>query len=252
MAGSLAAALSWEAPAYDVEVINEGHPGCGLASDSEFRFLGYVNPPGSPCALGRPDALIDQWRQWVGTYRPDVVIYLARADLFDQDRGGSWTWIGQVGYDRFLEHQLRTGIGALASGGARVILPTSPVYDSTISGTLPPVPEDAPQRLTLDDRILGSVAASMPATSIFPLGQLVTPGGQYRQDVDGTDMRCADGVHFTLASGRVMAPSLLSAVARLGRTARVAALPGAGAGAAVARAATPPPGVPGWYQKLNC
>lgn len=252
MAGSLAAALAYQAPAYDVEVVNEGHPGCGLSTDANFRFYGQVVPPGAPCRVGQPDALVDQWRDWVGTYRPDVVIYLARADLFDQDRNGAWTWIGHPAYDRFLEHQLRTGLAVLTSGGAHVMLMTSPYYDSTVSGAAPPMPEDAPGRVALDDGILRSVAASTPGTSVFPLGRVVTPEGQYQQDVDGTDVRCSDGVHFTLAAGQVVAPALLPAVVRLGRTAPVPPLAGAGAGPTVARATLPPPAVPAWYGHLHC
>ena len=89
MAGSLGASLAPEASEYGVRIINEGHPGCAVSTDSTFRFLLYTNPPGSPCQLGKPDALLDLWRQWVDQYRPDVVVYLGRVDLMNQDYDGS-------------------------------------------------------------------------------------------------------------------------------------------------------------------
>ena len=243
MAGSLGAALAGEAPRFGVQLINEGHPGCAVTTDSEFQFLLYRNPPGAPCVTGRPDALLDLWQHYVDEYRPDVVVYLARTDLFDQDYAGSWTAIGAPGFDRFLSSQLHKGLAILGSGGARVVLMTSPYYDSTVDGDAPPVAEDAPVRVDIDDRILAGAAAARPGTVLYPLGRLVDPGGSFTDSVDGVTMRCDDGVHFTLSSGRVIAPRLLPTLVRLGHSARVASDP---------RSSPVPPAVPSWYEKLSC
>ena len=101
MAGSLGASLAPEAGRFGLDIINEGHPGCGASSDGKFRFLLYIDSPDKPCELGQPNALIDQWKVWVDEYRPQVVVYLARVDLMNQDLDGSWTWIGQSSFDRF-------------------------------------------------------------------------------------------------------------------------------------------------------
>jgi peptidoglycan/LPS O-acetylase OafA/YrhL len=244
MAGSLGASLAPEEAAYGIEIINEGHPGCAVSTDSEFRFLLYTNPPGAPCAVGQPEALLDQWREWVDRYRPDVVVYLGRVDLMNQDFDGSWTSIGSPGFDRFLGSQLRQGVSILRSHGAHVVLMTSPTYDSTIqSGGSLVVPEDDPGRVTVDDQILGRVAAADPAVTLFPLGQLVSPGQHYQQDVDGVDIRCQDGVHFSAQAGEVVAPKLFPLLVRLGRAAHVTS------------GTDPPPlppAIPPWYQKLQC
>jgi peptidoglycan/LPS O-acetylase OafA/YrhL len=244
MAGSLGAALAPEAARYGVQIINEGQPGCAVTTDSEFQFLLYKNAPGPPCRIGRPDALLDQWRQWVDEYRPDVVVYLGRVDLMDQDFDGSWTSITSPGFDRFLSSQLNRGVSILSSQGARVVLMTSPYYDSTIqTGTGVTVPEDSPARVVDDDRILEQVTRSHRGVSLFPLGQVVTPGGQYRQDVDGVNMRCDDGVHFSADAGVVVAPRLLPLLVRLGHAAQVMSL---------TDPPPPPPPVPAWYDKLQC
>ena len=242
MAGSLGASLSPEAARYDVEIVNEGHPGCGVSSDTEYRFLLYLDPPGPPCKVGDPDALLDQWRVWVDEYEPQVVVYLARIDLMNQDRNGSWTWIGNSSFDQYLSSQLRKGVTILGSRGAKVVLLTQPYYDSTIqSGGS--VPEDEPDRVSFDDRILSRIAAVFPGVSVFPLGKVVTPSGTYQQDVDGVDVRCADGVHFSAQAGEVLAPSLFPTLVRLGRSAKVPA-----------QAGSPqlPAAIPAWYDKLQC
>jgi len=243
MAGSLGASLAPEASEYGVRIINEGHPGCAVSTDSTFRFLLYTNPPGSPCELGKPNALLDMWQQWVDQYRPDVVVYLGRVDLMNQDYDGSWTSIGDPAFDSFLQSQLNRGVSILGSRGAKVVLMTSPYYDSTIQAGGVSVPEDAPGRVTMDDRILSAVISAHPGVSLFPLGKVVTPTGQYQQDVEGVDMRCDDGVHFSADAGLVLAPRLLPFLIRLGHSVQVTA----------ASDPVPVPAVvPGWYQKLQC
>jgi peptidoglycan/LPS O-acetylase OafA/YrhL len=243
MAGSLGASLAPEASSYGVQIINEGHPGCAVSADSEFQFLLYKNAPGPPCRIGQPDALLDQWRVWIDRYRPDVVIYLGRVELMNQDFDGSWTSITSPPFDQFLRSQLNRGVSILSSRGARVVLMTSPYYDSTVQTGGAMVPEDNPARVVEDDRILEQVTKSHHDVTLFPLGNLVTPGDQYHQDVDGVNMRCEDGVHFSADAGEVVAPRLLPLLARLGHSAKVTSVP------------DPPPvpaPVPAWYDKLQC
>jgi peptidoglycan/LPS O-acetylase OafA/YrhL len=242
MAGTLGATLATYASSYGIELINEGHPGCSVSTDSMFRFAVYQNPPGPPCESGNPNALLEQWRSWVNEYKPNVVVYLARADLFDQDFDGSWTSIGHTKFDGFLLSQLQKGIGILGSDGAHVVLLTSPYYDSTYQngGSLPP--EDTPSRVPIDDSILTEAAAAGGA-SIFQFGRLVTPGSGYVQYVDGVSMRCSDGVHLSVDAGKVIAPKLLPFLVALGRRTHVV-----GPSSSVLI----PPLIPSWYGKLQC
>jgi peptidoglycan/LPS O-acetylase OafA/YrhL len=247
MAGSLGAALAAEAPRYGIQLVNEGHPGCAVTTDSEFRFLLYRNPPGPPCQEGKPSALLDLWRTYVTKYRPQVVVYLGRTDLFDQDYDGSWTSIGNPAFDDFFRSQLTAGVHILSSGGAHVVLLTSPYYDSTITSPGSTVPEDTPGRVSDYDRIIEEVAKGSQAVTVYPLSQVIDPGHAYQGTVDGVAMRCSDGVHFSVAAGQVIAPSLLPQLARLGRSTRLASSVDP-TSATVAL----PAAVPAWYDKLQC
>jgi hypothetical protein len=168
---------------------------------------------------------------------------LTRGDLFDEDLDGSWSWVGQGGFDGFLTSQLRKGLVILGSEGAPVVLLTSPYYDSTYWTGGTPYAEDDPQRVSSYDRVLSKVAYSLPDVHLFPFGELVTPGSGYSQYVDGVNMRCLDGVHLSFDAGKVIAPKLLPYLVALGASADVSS----------PSHSTPlPPVVPEWYAKLWC
>jgi peptidoglycan/LPS O-acetylase OafA/YrhL len=242
MAGSLGATLAPYAARHDVDLINEGHPGCGVTTDAEYDLLLYHSTPGAPCRLGDPSALLSAWRGYVDEYRPQVVVYLARIDMFTQMYDGGWTSIDGSGFDRYLSSQLRRGLEVLSSRGAHVVLMTSPYYNVTADGVVD-VAEDTPGRVAIYDRILRQAARDVPGTTVFPLGTVVDPHHTYQDTVDGVPMRCSDFVHFSVTAGKVIAPALLPTLERLGHAAPVAA---------PAHAPPDPPLVPDWYDKLQC
>jgi peptidoglycan/LPS O-acetylase OafA/YrhL len=242
MAGSLGATLAPYAAKRGIDLINEGHPGCGITTDAEYALLLYHSTPGAPCRLGDSSALLDAWRQYVDEYRPQVVLYLARIDMFNQIHDGQWTSIEESGFDRYLSDQLRLGLQVLGSRGARVVLMTSPYYNVTADGVVD-VPEDTPGRVVRYDRILRQAAKDAPGATVFPLGTVVDPGQTYRGTVEGVSMRCSDFVHLSVTAGKVIAPALLPVLERLGHETPVAA---------PAHPPPNPPLVPAWYDKLQC
>jgi len=243
LAGSLGVGLGEVAPQYGVDLVNEGAPGCSVSMDQQIKVLDYTVTPGPPCAAGDPNALLAQWRRWVDTFNPDVVVYAARGELFNQEVDGRWENVGQPAFDRYLATRLAQAVAVLGSRGATVELLTAPVSDSgQANGTA--WPEDTPARVVADDEVIRQVAAADGA-EVFDLGSMVTPGNRYEQDVDGVGLRCQDGVHFTAAGGEWVAPKLLPEVARLGRDHQMASPGGTWPG-------TPPPVVPPWWQKLPC
>jgi peptidoglycan/LPS O-acetylase OafA/YrhL len=260
VAGSLGVGLAAEAPRFGVELVNEGSPGCSLAMDQQIQVLWYTLAPGAPCRSGDPDALLAQWRDWIDAFNPDVVLYLARGDLFNQQVDGAWTSIGQSQFDAYLAQRYREAVGVLGSRGAAVVFLTTPYYDSGEQPSGVPWPEDAPGRAVLENQIIRTVADDAPhpapttttsaaprppEVSVFNLSAMVSPGGHYSQVVAGQTLRCTDGVHFTVAGGEYVAPALFAFVHTVGAAHAAASPTGAWPGPL-------PPEVPSWWSSLPC
>jgi peptidoglycan/LPS O-acetylase OafA/YrhL len=251
MAGTLGVGLGQMAPRYGIQLMNEGSPACSASTTGLVKVLWYTVPPGKPCQTGDPDALFTQWRAWVDAYNPDVVVYLARSDVFDQQVNGQWTQPGQPLFDQYFAQRLQQAIGVLDSKGASVVLLTTPYYDSGDAPTGSSLPEDDPARVTLDNAMIRSAVQSAEAgssgaqVSVFDLGGYLSPGGHFAQDVNGVDMRCSDGVHITALGGEQVAGTLLPRLAVLGRTHEQASPQGTWSG-------PPPPAVPTWFSQLPC
>ncbi len=147
VAGSLGVGLSQEARQYGIEVANEGTPGCSLSMQNEIKVLFYTVSPDAPCDVdGDAASLLRTWRAWVDAYNPDVVVYVARGETFDQEVGGQWQNLGEPAFDTYVESRFRQAVGVLGSKGAAVVLATTPYYDSGSSPTGSPWPEDDPSR----------------------------------------------------------------------------------------------------------
>jgi peptidoglycan/LPS O-acetylase OafA/YrhL len=246
LAASAGVGIDEVASRYGIELINEGAPGCSLGMDGDFRVLWYTAPPGPPCRPGDPAALLSAWGKWVKSFDPDVVVYWARGDLFDQFVGGKWEHIGEPGYNKFLEARLASAVSVLSSLGARVVLMTSPYFDSGESPSGSPWPEDSPQRVASYNAVLAKVAVSDPdQVTVIDAGQLLSPGGRFAAEVDGTPVRCTDGVHLSPQGGVLVGTWILPTLAALGsRHVRTSHAP-----------ASPPlpyGGPPAWYLKLDC
>ena len=89
IAGTLGVGLAEEAHQYNVQIANEGTPGCSLSMQSQIKVLFYTVARTRPATSARtPTRCFDTWRKWVDAYNPDVVVYLARGETFDQVVGG--------------------------------------------------------------------------------------------------------------------------------------------------------------------
>ena len=138
-----------------------GRPACSLSMQSaDPRPLLHGEPRTAPCDVGgNPNSLFDTWRAWVDAYNPDVVVYLARGETFDQEVGGQWQNLGEPGFDEYVTNRFRQAVAVLGSKGASVVLMTTPFYDSGDSPSGTPWPEDAPARATLDNATIRAVAS---------------------------------------------------------------------------------------------
>ncbi|MHB8219576.1 MAG: acyltransferase family protein [Acidimicrobiales bacterium] len=251
IAGSLGVGLEEEAARYHIELVDQGSPGCSVSMDQLIRVLWFTVPPATPCRPGDPAGLLEKWRSWIDSYNPDVVVYLARGETFDQEVSNQWLHLGEPAFNRYVTTRFSQAVRVLGSRGAEVVLLTTPYYDSGRQPNGTGWPEDNPARVGIDNAIMrrvakaADVARSPGSTTVLDFGSLVSPSGHYQADVGSVDLRCTDGVHFTPAGGRWVAPRLLPELAALGRSHLEASPGGKWPGPA-------PPPVPSWYSKLPC
>jgi peptidoglycan/LPS O-acetylase OafA/YrhL len=251
IAGSLGVGLSTYEGNDHVQIVNEGIPGCSLAMNQEIKVLFYTLPPGSPCDPNNPDNLMNTWKHWIDTYNPDVVVYVARGETFDDERNGSWTDIQDKSFQDYIESRFRQAVNVFGSKGAAVVLMTSPYYDSGLQPTGQIWPEDTPERVVLDNQTIRTVATSMTAgpddkpVYVFNLNGLTSPDGKFTTDIGPVNLRCNDGVHFSRPGGVFIGLQLLPDLAALGQAHAASAPGGAWDGSL-------PPSTPSWYTKLPC
>jgi peptidoglycan/LPS O-acetylase OafA/YrhL len=270
VAGTLGVGLGRVMAQYDVVAVNEGSPGCSLSMDQLVQVLWFTDPPGSPCQNGNPDSLLNQWKAWVDQFNPDVVIYMARSEVLNQEVDSQWTHAGEPAFDQYLVGRFHQAISVLGSRGAHVVLLTSPYYDTGLQPSGAPWPEDDPARVDIDNQIIESMASNavsrlaprrasashfrpdagqslfgQDGVTVIDTGAWLSPGGQFATTVDGVRARCGDGVHLTIAGGEWLAKRILPVVSLLGRAHQAASPGGSWSGDL---ALTPP----SWYSELPC
>jgi hypothetical protein len=246
VAGSLAVGLAQEANRFHAVVVNEGHPGCSVGMDGKLKVLFWQLPPGDPCVLDHPEVLLETWKSWVAAWDPDVVLYIARGDLFEQEINGSWGLPGQPKFDAWLHKRFVSASKVLTSRGAHLLLATPPVSNSAVASDGSHVAEDDPARVEVVDRILRASATTSQGASVIDLGARFSPNREFAKTLDSVTIRCADGVHFTRAAGSLSASLVFNQAWKLGGAHRknapeVTTWPG-----------HRPPSTPGWYRRLVC
>ncbi len=247
LAGSLGVGLALEAQQYGVQLVNEGSPSCSVSMQGEVQVLWYTVSPGPPCDVGgNPDSLLAAWRQWVDAYNPDVVVYLARGETYNQQVDGAWQNLGDAAFDNYVRSRFSSAIDVLGSRGAAVMFLTVPSFDSGVSGAGTPWPENDPARGALDNALMRNAATAANGKAlVFDLGARVSPDGRYSPVVGSVNVRCGDGVHFSQSGGIFVGMQLAPELAAVGqahaRTSPGGAWPG-----------PVPPSTPPWYSALPC
>lgn len=242
LAGSLGVGLGDLAGAYNVRFANAGMPGCSLSMDGYIQLTYFIDAPGWPCVKGDPSHLLSTWQRWVDAFRPDVVLYVARGDLLDQEVKGRWTYVGHRYFNSWFLSRLRAGISVLSSRGAKVVLMTVPVSSQN---TLRARPEDSPRRVWRDARLLRVSAVGHGDVSVYDLSALLTPRLTYRSSAQGIPLRCVDGVHVTAEAGMIVGADLYPRLWALAGSSRVA-----GGGGWVPGGF--PVSTPRWWVRLHC
>jgi hypothetical protein len=204
---------------YGIESEDDGIDGCGVTDGAEFQQHGVDAPMERACGTGPADTLWPHlWAEEIGRYQPNVVMILAgRWEVTNRTYDGQWTNIEDPNYAAYVKQQLEEADAVARFGGAHVVLLTAPCYDSGEQPNGDPWPEDSAARLAIYNGIVEQVAAASPDTSLINFNAMACPGGQYEQDIDGIQVRMADGVHFTQEGGNVFAPIIWPQVSAWGR-----------------------------------
>jgi len=216
-----------ESGTYDVQYAGDGVFGCGLLTyatsfhgtvvNGNLGYRGGHVPV--PC-----DTQLARWKADVEAFHPDVVLLAdGEYEVRDQFVGGRLTNLLSPTFDARERDALTKAVDVLGSTGAPVVLLTAPYYHQQEQADGSPWPEDDPARVNRYNSLLRQVAATSGGrVSVADLGAKLDPGGQFRQYVDGVDMRFADGIHVTAAGAKLISPWLLKYTAGLGQAYRAA------------------------------
>jgi hypothetical protein len=199
---------------FGLDLVNTGTPNCALATGA-FQLQDHPpQPSAAPCEPGSGDpGWAADWAQLVDQYHPAVSVFVERLDVVNRWFDGRWTHIGDPAYDAYLLGQLQQAVHVLTAQGGRVVLLTSPYYDTGEQPDGSGWPEDDPARVDQFNSLLRQVAGQFPGqVVVVDLNALVDPDGHYSQDVDGVEVRYADGIHWTYQGDCWLAPRLLPVI----------------------------------------
>ncbi len=214
---SVAQTLGSEIPAmahgYGLYVDDYGILGCGIASGEPVRAAGVTYDVIAPPCDGKPGdpQWPVYWHQYVEQLRPRVGVLLAGFwEVTDRMFQGQWANITEPAYRSYIETQLQVAVRTLSAEGAKVVLLTSPYFQT---GNYP---EDDPSRVDAYNSLVRQVAAQFPGVaSVIDLNGFADPGGHFTATLDGVPLRQSDGEHFTNAGSTLVASWLLPQLASL-------------------------------------
>ncbi|HZT65013.1 MAG TPA: acyltransferase family protein [Acidimicrobiales bacterium] len=212
VAETLGVGLVSPARQYGIRLDDQGTLGCGVVRGGPYRYFGAIDQELAQC-----ETWPSHFQYLVSTHDPDVVFLVAgRWEVMDRVHNGVWTNIEDPAFASYVQSELQRAVTILSSRGAIVALATAPYY---LRGERPDGgrwPEDDPARVDAFNRVVRAVAAANPTkVALIDLGGHTAIGDKYTPYIDGIEMRY-DGVHFTPAADRWLAPWLLPQLAALG------------------------------------
>ena len=201
-----------------------------------------------------PDSLLEHLAQMGGRLQPRRRRLRRRGETFDQDGRGT------VAEPRAARLRPLRGRAATARPSPcsaprarRVVLMTTPYYDSGTAPAGGPWPEDDPARVSTDnatmraggERRRPAGAQRGQASTCSTSTPWSRPASRYSPTVGQVNVRCTDGVHFTRSGGIFVGLRLAPELAALGQSHAAASPGGAWPG-------TLPPSTPTWFPNLPC
>jgi hypothetical protein len=201
-------------PAYGVTISNHSTLGCDLDPTLAIYTSGAIGPATPGCREWK--AL---WPFLTAYVHPEVVaLGIGRWEVSNHYYDGQWVHVGDDIWDDHVESDLRQAISIFTTFGAKVVLFTMPFIDPNqrqASGL--PYSENDESRARQFNQLVYAVARQDPKhVTVINLNRMLAPHGIYTSTVDGVVARWSDGVHVTIAGGRLLAPEIMPVLDRLG------------------------------------
>jgi hypothetical protein len=174
--------------------------GCGVVRGQHIinRKLSLPNP--------RCQSWPTQWNQAVQSFDPDVTVIMIGAwEVFDRKVGDRVLRVGTPGYAAYLNSEMETALGVVASRGAPVVLLNVPCYQEPDRQLGEPSSErNDPVRVAWVNQIFNDVVARhTKRLRLLDVASYLCPDGRYVDKINGVKVR-RDGVHFTPEGARLL------------------------------------------------
>ena len=195
---------------WNLSVWNKGVLGCGVLRGGDVFVSGTWRTQRAFC-----NDWAARWQSYVDVFEPDVVVVLAGAwDLYDRKIDGRVLEFGTPGLDTFVLSELEDAVDVLSSGGAAVMLLTTPYFEVRNLSLDYSVPRFDSTRVDRLNSLYQRLAQQFDGVvSVVDLNGFVSPDG-----TDGISMEMmADGVHFTPDGADQVARWLAPKLDRAGR-----------------------------------
>ncbi len=195
-----------------VDVINRGVIGCDLDTVPEI-WLHQDLTPSTACRDWR-----HVWASDLATYHPNVVgLELGFWTVADRLVGGKVVNITQPVWRAHVETEYAAAVRLLSSTGAHVVVFTVPYFAAPDDHSHAQLwPEDRTSRVNDLNRMLASVvAASGGKATLVDLNRMLDPAGHFALRIGGRTVRWPDGIHVTVAGGKMLQHLILPEIARI-------------------------------------
>lgn len=174
------------------EVTSEAILGCGVIRVN--RHAGpLVHEPAEDC-LTWPA----RWAAAVERLKPDVAMLLIGAwEVFDIQLDGERVPFAAPRHEELLADELVRALGVLGAGRTQVLVLTVPCYSHFDDAHFRDGSErNEATRVAWINDMLRASAAGREDTRVVEFGELLCPGGDYRESLDGVRVRRDDGTHL--------------------------------------------------------
>ncbi len=184
----------WAAANGEALVWNAGALGCGFVTVGEGEHLGRPEPVPERCIVAR-EGLAAQ----VEAFGPDlVIVYGGARDIGDRRLvdGGELLSLGDPELDAVVGEDYRAVADTLVESGASVLWMTLPCRVES-SGLAPDIADVNRKVEYLNQEIIAELDV-IDGVEIYDLADLLCPGGEAVESVDGVGVLRPDGVHFSI------------------------------------------------------